>query len=81
MHEVGVLDALDMTFLRPKFILVKIESNMDVTDNHLASEGIMELLKRHGYTVGNNLEDTLSTANSVGTKVLLVWGVLTTKWL
>ena len=54
---------------------------MDVTDNHLASEGIMELLKRHGYTVGNNLEDTLSTVNDVGTKVLLVWGVLTTKWL
>ena len=77
----GVLDALDMTFFRPKFILVKIESKMDITDNHMASEGIMAVLKRHGYTVGNNLEDDMSMTNDIQTKILLVWGVLTTKWL
>ena len=77
----GVLDALDMTFLRPKFILVKIKSDMDITDNHLASERIMLLLKRHGYTVGNNLDDAISIENNVESKVLLIWGVLTTKWL
>ena len=81
MQSVGVLDALDMTFFRPKFILVKIESKMDVTDNHLASDGIMSLLKRHGYTVGNNLEDdpSASTNSDTGTKVLLIWGILATK--
>ena len=77
----GVLDALDMTFLRPKFILIMVESKMDITDNHLASEGIMALLKRHGYTVGNNLENDKSMDNGVETKVLMIWGVLTTKWL
>ena len=65
MQSVGVLDALDMTFFRPKFILVKIESNMDVTDNHLASDGIMSLIKRHGYTVGNNLRMTLLPPRTV----------------
>ena len=54
---------------------------MDITDNHMASEGIMAVLKRHGYTVGNNLEDDMSMTNDVQTKILLVWGVLTTKWL
>ena len=54
---------------------------MDITDNHMASEGIMAVLKRHGYTVGNNLEDDMSMTNDIQTKILLVWGVLTTKWL
>ena len=41
LYTVGPLDALDLTFLRPKFILVrvddKLDQHLDITDYHYAS--------------------------------------------
>jgi hypothetical protein len=59
-----------MTFLRPKFIQVRLDTahnpSLDITDYHYAAEHISSILKRHGYSVGTD---------SGRPEGLVVWGL------
>jgi len=70
LYTVGALDALDLTFMRPKFIQVRVDTthnpSLDVSDYHYAATHISAALRRHGYSVGSE------TGRPEG---LVVWGL------
>lgn len=71
VYAVGVLDALDLTFLRPKLILVRLVTTMDTTDNFHASQAVIAVLARHGYSTGST-----DAAAPLSGNILFIWGVL-----
>ena len=73
LFSIGPFDALDLTFFRPKFILLRIPTKMDITDNHNAVEFLKTCLKRHGYSVGGSVETYPD--------VILVWGTLSNSFM